>query len=66
MEYAKGRDFDYRSTAKAYFDRMKEELEKDGLADGLGSQLDSLARSIEIEKEDFLRLKKDEITPFLE
>lgn len=66
VEYAKGRDFDYRSTAKAYFDRMKEELEKDGLADGLGSQLDSLARSIEIEKEDFLRLKKDEITPFLE
>ena len=66
VQYAKGRDFDYRSTAKAYFDRMKAELEKDGLAESLSGQLDTLAKSIEIEKEDFLRLKKDEIIPFLE
>ena len=45
---------------------MKAELEKDGLAESLSGQLDTLAKSIEIEKEDFLRLKKDEIIPFLE
>ena len=31
IEYAVKQEFDYRSTAKAYFDRMKDELERDGL-----------------------------------
>lgn len=66
VDYAAKQEFDYRSTAKAYFDRMKDELEKDGLVETMSEALDSIERSINIEKKDFLRLKKDEIVPFLE
>lgn len=66
IEYAKGKQFDFRSSAKTYFDLMKKELDKDGLSDSMKPVLDSLGKTIEIEKEDFLRLKKDEIVPFIE
>ena len=66
VNFAKGKDFDYRSTAKALFDGMKEELDKDGLSEGISAQLDTLEKAINLEKEDFLRLKKDEIIPLLE
>lgn len=66
VSFAKEKEFDYRSTAKALFDSMKEELDKDGLSEGIAAQLDTLENAINIEKEDFLRLKKDEIIPFIE
>lgn len=66
VKFASGKEFDYRSTARTYFDRMKDELAKDGLSETLKPQMDSLEKSINIEKADFLRLKKDEIVPFLE
>ncbi len=66
VEYAKTRDFDYRSSAKTLFDQMKKELERDGMAESMKVQLDALDKAINIEKEDFLRLQKDEIVPFIE
>lgn len=66
VEYASNKDFDYRSTAKAMFDQMKKELEKDGMADNMKEQLDALDKCINIEKRDFLMLKKNEIIPFIE
>ena len=66
VKFASGREFDYRSSAKTYFDRVKEELEKDGLKESLSSQLEALDKAIDMEKEEFLRLKKDEIIPFIE
>ncbi len=66
VEFAKGKEFDYRSSAKTLFDSMKSELDKDGLTETLASQLNSLEEAINMEKEDFLRLKKDEIIPFIE
>ena len=45
---------------------MKEELKKDGLAESLKPQLEALEKSIEMEKEQFLRLKMNEIIPFIE
>ena len=66
IAFAKTQDFDYRSSAKTYYDRMKEELEKDGLAESLKPQLEALEKSIEMEKEQFLRLKMNEIIPFIE
>ena len=66
IEYAKGQKFDYRSGAKTYFDQMKKELEKDGMADSMKEQLDALGKSLDIEKEQFLIMKKDEIIPFIE
>ena len=66
VEYAKGKTFDFRSSAKTYFDLMCKELDKDGLSDSMKPALDSLSKTINIEKEEFLRLKKDEIVPFIE
>ena len=66
IEFAKTKEFDYRSSAKTYFDKMKEELEKDGLKDSMSAQVDALEKAIDMEKEEFLRLKKDEIIPFIE
>ena len=66
VEYAKTREFDYRSYAKTIFDQMKKELERDDLADGMKEQLDALEQALEMDKESFLRLKKDEIIPFIE
>ena len=45
---------------------MKKELDKDGLAESMKAQLEALEKSLEIEKEQFLRLKMDEIIPFIE
>ena len=66
VEFAKTQEFDYRSSAKTYFDQMKKELEKDGLADNMKAELDALSKAIEMDKEKFIRLKKDEIIPFIE
>ena len=45
---------------------MKKELEEDGLAESMSAELTALERALEIDKEKFLRLKKDEIIPFIE
>ena len=66
ITFAKGKEFDYRSSAKTYFDRAKEELKRDGLDEAMQAELDALEKSLNMEKEDFLRLKKDEIVPFIE
>ena len=64
--FAKGKEFDYRSSAKTYFDRAKEELKRDGLDEVMKEQLDALDEMINMEKEDFLYLKSSEIIPFIE
>ena len=66
VEYAKGQNFDYRSSAKTLYDQMKKELEKDGMAASMQSQLDALGKCLDIEKEQFLMMKKSEIIPFIE
>lgn len=66
IEFAKGQTFDYRSNAKTLYDQMKKELEKDGMAESMKSELDALGKRIDIEKEEFLRMKKAEIIPFIE
>lgn len=66
IQFAKTQEFDYRSSAKTYYDMMKKELEKDGLAGSMKDQLAALEKSLEMEKEQFLRLKMDEIIPFVE
>ena len=66
IAFAKGKEFDYRSSAKTYFDRAKEELKRDGLDEAMKPQLEALEKSLNMEKEEFLRLKKDEIVPFIE
>ena len=66
IAFAKDKEFDYRSSAKTYFDRAKEELKLDGLDETMKPQLEALEQVLDMEKEEFLRLKKDEIVPFIE
>ena len=66
VSFALGKEFDYRSSAKTLFDQMKSELEKDGVASDMTEQLDALDKAINMDKERFLRLKKDEIVPWIE
>ncbi|MCI1640333.1 MAG: S41 family peptidase [Bacteroidales bacterium] len=66
MDFAKDKKFDYRSSAKALYDQMKKELEKDGLADSMKPQLDAMEKALDIDKETFLKMKKSEIVPLIE
>ena len=66
VAFAKTQEFDYRSSAKATFDKMKEELEEDGLTQVMAAELAALEKALEMDKERFIRLKKDEIIPFIE
>ena len=66
VNFAKDKEFDYRSSAKTYFDRAKEELKRDGLDEVMKEQLDALDKMINMEKVDFLHLKQSEIVPFIE
>lgn len=66
IAFAKTQEFDYRSSAKTYYDQMKKELEKDGLAEAMIEELKALEKALEMDKERFIRLKKDEIVPFIE
>ena len=66
VAFAMDKEFDYRSSARAMFDQMKKTLEEDGLAQAMAPQLDALKESLDMDKATFLRLKKDEIIPFIE
>lgn len=66
IAFAKTQDFDYRSSAKTLFDQMKKELDRDGLTDAMEPELKAMEKALEMDKEKFIRLKKDEIIPFIE
>ena len=66
IKFAKTQEFDYRSGAKTLYDQMKKELVKDGLADSMSEELTALEKALEMDKEKFIRLKKEEIVPFVE
>ena len=66
VQFAGDKEFDYRSSARALYDSMRSALEEDGLADAMTPQLDALKASLDMDKATFLRLKKEEIVPFIE
>ena len=66
IQFAMGKKFDYRSGARALYDQMERELDRDGMSDSMKDEIEALGKKLEIEKRDFLLLKKDEIRPFIE
>ena len=66
VAFAKDKEFDYRSSARALFDEMKKVLAEDGLTETMSGELAAMEKSLDMDKETFLRLKKDEIVPFIE
>lgn len=66
VAFAKTKEFDYRSSARTYFDQMVKEISRDGLEDSMKDQIEAMRDALEMEKEEFLMLKKEEIIPFIE
>ena len=66
VAFASDKQFDYRSSARALFDEMKKSLAEDGLTETVQAELDALEKSLDMDKATFLRLKKEEIIPFIE
>ena len=66
IAFAKDKEFDYRSSARALFDEMKKILAEDGLSEAMTGEIAAMEKSLDMDKETFLRLKKDEIVPFIE
>ena len=66
VDFAKDKEFDYRSSARAFFDEMKKALAEDGLTDAMSGEIAALEKSLNMDKVTFLNLKKDEIIPFIE
>ena len=66
VAFASDKEFDYRSSARALFDDMKKALTEDGLTEAVSKELSALEKSLDMDKATFLRLKKDEIIPFIE
>ena len=66
VKFALASDFDARTSAMASYDRMVEELRKDGLEESFAAELKALKARLDMDKETFLRLKQDEITPLIE
>ena len=66
VAFASDKEFDYRSSARALFDDMKKALTEDGLTETVAKELSALEKSLDMDKATFLRLKKDEIIPFIE
>ena len=66
VAFAKDKEFDYRSSARALFDEMKKILAEDGLSETMSGELAAMEKSLDMDKETFLRLKEDEIVPFIE
>ena len=66
VAYAQDKEFDYRSSARALYDEVKKTLAEDGLTEAVSAELSALEKSLDMDKATFLRLKKDEIIPFIE
>lgn len=64
--FAADKTFDYRSSAKALLDEVKKSLSEDGLAETMSAEVEALEKKMDMDKETFLRLKQDEIVPFIE
>lgn len=66
ISFAADKTFDYRSSAKALLDEVKKSLSEDGLAETMSAEVEALEKKMDMDKETFLRLKQDEIVPFIE
>jgi carboxyl-terminal processing protease len=66
ISFAADKTFDYRSSAKALLDEVKKSLSEDGLTETMSAEVEALEKKMDMDKETFLRLKKEEIVPFIE
>ena len=66
VAFAKDKEFDFRTSSRTALDELRSTLKEEGLGNEALAQLDALEKALDISKEDYMRLKKDEIVPFIE
>ena len=66
VTFASGKEFDYRSSSLTAVSELRTALADEGLSETAAEQLAALEAVLDIPKEDYLRMKKDEIVPFIE
>jgi len=66
VDYASKQEFDYRSTAKTYFDAMRDSLKKENPDPETLQLLEALEKKVDMSKEEALRRAKEELLPFIE
>lgn len=66
VSFAAKQEFDYRSSAKTYFDRMRDSLKKEGPDPETLALLEALEKKVNVSKEDALRRAREELIPFIE
>ncbi|MBO4446815.1 MAG: S41 family peptidase [Bacteroidales bacterium] len=66
VRFAKDAKFDYRSSAKTYFDAMRDSLKTEAPDEETLQLLEALSKKIDVSKEDALRARKEEIIPLIE
>ena len=66
VAFAADKEFDYRTSSRTAVDELRETLADEGLSEAASAQLAALEAALDISKEEYLRLKKEEIIPFIE
>jgi len=66
VAFAAGKEFDYRSSSRTALDELRKTLEDEGLDTAAQAQLAALEKALDIPKEEYLRMMKDEIIPIIE
>ena len=66
VAFAASKEFDYRTSSRTAVDDLRKALADEGLSEAAEAQLLALEQALNVPKEEYLRLKKDEIIPFIE
>ena len=66
VAFAAKQEFDYRSSAKTYFDAMRDSLKKENPDPETLGLLEALEKKVDVSKEEALRRAKEELVPFIE
>ena len=66
VSFAKDKEFDFRTASRTAFDELRSTLKEEGLDDVAMAHLNALEAALNVSKEEYMRLNKDEIIPFIE
>ncbi|MBQ2521148.1 MAG: S41 family peptidase [Bacteroidales bacterium] len=66
VDFAAQQEFDYRSSAKTYFDAMRDSLKKEGPDPETLALLEALEKKVDMSKEEAVRRAREELIPLIE
>lgn len=66
VNFASGKELDYRSSSKTLLDQLRKELKEDGMEELASAELAALEKAVNVDKETLIRHQKEQIIPFIE